>query len=102
MACSQRDMFMSSPENSPRIQGSLPTNPKYIYLWVILFDWDENVEEPFSLFQIAMFSKTELKPKWISGELNQASRQKKMKFSAVPGKTVSVFAKVEKCKYLYS
>lgn len=98
MALSQRDMFCSSPESSPRIESSLPTSLSYTYLWVVPFDWDENVEKPFDIYQIALFSPSELKDIWISGELDSRSRQKKLKFSAVPGKTVSLFAKVEKCE----
>lgn len=98
MASSQRDMFLSSPENSPKKVYSLPTNVTYIYLWVILFDWDENVEHPFNLYQVGIFSSSELKKKWIEGDLNQESRLKKLKFSAFRGKTFSLFGKVEKCK----
>ena len=62
------------------------------------FDWDENEEEPFKLYQVALFSAAELNPKWINGELDLCSRLKKLRLSAVPGKTLSIFAKVEKCK----
>ena len=104
MASSQRDMFLSSPESSqrekspPNIPSSLPSTLTYIYLWVILFDWDENVEFPFDIYQVALFSSRELKKKWISGDLEQDSRQKKLSFSAIKGKTFSLFGKVEKCK----
>ena len=101
MASSQRDMFAaSSPEVSPRVRSSLPVTLSYVYLWVILFDWDENVEDPFSLYQVALFRESELKPKWISGDLDVDSRQKKISFTTLPGKTFSLFAKVEKCEYL--
>lgn len=98
MASSQKDMFDSAPE-SPGLPGSLPANLTYVYLWCILFDWDENVEHPFQIFQIGRFSKSELKPKWINGDLDQNSRIKKINFSTIKGKTFSLFAKVEKCKY---
>lgn len=101
MASSQRDMFSSSPERSPErspeVQSSLPTSVAYVYLWVILFDWDENVEFPFDVYQVGLFSKKELKESWISGELDQNSRIKKLSFSALPGKQFSLFAKIEKC-----
>ena len=103
MASSQRDMFDSQDtdtETSPRLPSSLPAQLSYVYLWCILFDWDENVEHPFNMYQIAMFSKSELKPNWISGELDQNSRLKKIQFSAIKGKTFSLFAKVEKCMFL--
>ena len=98
---SQRDMFMSSPESSPRMRSSLPSSLAYVYLWVILFDWDENVEEPFNIYQVAMFSPSELKPKWLSGDFEIDSRKKKISFSAIPGKTFSLFAKVEKCELIF-
>lgn len=83
---------------SPLVQSSLPATLSYVYLWVILFDWDENEEKPFNQYQVAMFSTSELKDQWLSGDLEATSRQKKIKFSAIPGKKFSLFAKVEKCK----
>lgn len=100
MASSQRDMFASSPDKSPQVPSSLPSNPSYVYLWCILFDWDENVEQPFGIYQLALFSPSEMKPRWISGDLDGMSRRKKLKFSAIPGKTFSLFGKVEKCKFI--
>ena len=101
MMSSQRDMFLSSQESSQEssenVSSSLPASVTYTYLWVILFDWDENIEFPFNLYQVALFSKKELKKKWISGDLNQSSRVKKLSFSAIRGKTFSLFGKVEKC-----
>lgn len=91
---------MSSPESSPRIESSLPASVCYIYLWVILFDWNENIELPFNLYQVALFSESELKLKWIDGDLDVNSRQKKLTFSNIPDKTFSLFAKVEKCKFI--
>lgn len=96
---SQQDLFLSSPETSPKLNSSLPAKITYVYLWCILFDWDEDEEFPFKLYQLAIFSNSELKPKWVSGELDNNSRKKPLSFSAVPGKTVSLFAKVEKCKF---
>lgn len=99
MASSQRDMFLdSSPENSPKVDNSLPAPLAYIYLWVILFDWDEDVEQPFDVYQIATFSNSDLRDEWISGELDENSRLKKLKFASIRGKTMSLFAKVEKCE----
>lgn len=100
MAYSQRDMFMSSPENSPKLTSSLPASLNYTYLWIVLFDWDENNEFPFQLYQVGMFSDEDLKPDWISGDLDQKSRQKKFKFSCLPKKKFSLFAKAEKCKLI--
>ena len=102
MASSQRDMFLSSPEKSPnpRIASSLPASGTYVYLWCILFDWDPNVEHPFDLYQVALFSSHELKSIWLSGDLDVESRKKKLTFSCFPGKTFSLFAKVEKCTYI--
>ena len=100
MASSQRDFFLSPSQNSTqKLNSSLPTNLVYVYLWCILFDWNENEEEPFRIYQIGQFSTSELKPKWVNGDLDHDSRLKKLTFPSVPGKTVSLFAKVEKCKY---
>ena len=99
MASSQRDMFLSSPDTSPKVSSSLPTNLSYTYLWCILFDWDEDVEHPFQIYPVTGFPKNELKVEWIRGELDQNSRLKKLKFSQFRRKTFSLFAKIEKCKY---
>lgn len=98
MSSSQRDMFLSSPKKSPRISSSLPARVSYVYLWCILFDWDEDVEKPFDIYQVARFRSSELKKKWISGELDLDSRKKRLSFSWMPGKSFSLYAKVEKCK----
>lgn len=97
MFASQRDMFEESPTS--KLSSSLPASISYTYIWVILFDWDENVECPFNLYQIALFSSAELKPLWINGDLDSKSRQKKMTFSPFPGKSFSLFGKVEKCRF---
>lgn len=58
------------------------------------------MESPFDIYQVGLFKEEELKPEWISGELNQNSRIKKLKFSTFKGKSFSLFAKVEKCKFI--
>lgn len=83
------------------MNSSLPTELAYIYLWVILFDWNEDVEHPFNLYQVALFSTDELKQAWIDGDLDQNSRLKKLSFTAIRGKKFSLFAKVEKCEFLF-
>ena len=97
---SQRDFFLDSPNSNASIQlsSSLPSNLTYEYLWVILFQWDLNVEHPFDLYQIGTFSPLELKPEWINGDLEELSRMKKLTFTGLKGKSYSLFAKVEKCK----
>lgn len=92
-------MFMSSSESESQSQSilSLPTALTYDYLWCILFEWDVDVEFPFDIFQIGSFPTSELKPNWISGELDELSRRKKIKFKSLPGRSFSLFAKVEKC-----
>ena len=100
MEASQRDFFLSSSDqDSPQVHSSLPTELTYVYLWVILFDHDENEENPFDYYQVGLFSDAELKPTWISGELDQESRTKKLEFSIFPGKSFSLYGKVEKCKF---
>lgn len=98
MASSQRDIFLDSPGSSQNISSSLPGTPQFVYLWCILFDWDEDVEEPFNLYQLALFPPSDIKRKWISGELDTDSRLKKLSLSAMPGKKFSLFCKVEKCR----
>lgn len=100
MAASQRDMFASSPEpnDPPPVQSSLPSSLVYEYLWVILFEWNVNLEKPFVLYPIENFSSSELKQQWIDGDLEEISRLKKLTFPSLKGKCCSLFCKVEKCK----
>lgn len=98
---SQRDMFADSPGSSQsavRLSSSLPSAVTYEYLWIILFEWNLDLEHPFALHQIGTFSHSELKDEWIKGDLDELSRLKKLTFGGFKGKTFSLFAKVEKCK----
>lgn len=97
---SQRDMFFdSSQDSSPKVKSSLPSALTYEYLWVILFQWDVNVEKPFDIYPIGLFPISEIKEAWISGDLEELSRLKKLQFRALKGKTFSLFGKVEKCRF---
>ena len=101
MASSQRDMFLpSSPESdsSSHMNSSLPNPLIYEYLWVILFEWNLNQEQPFQIFQIAGLRNDELNPEWIKGDLDECSRLKKLSFPSIGKKQFSLFAKVEKCE----
>lgn len=69
---------------------------EYSYFWIILFDWNVDVEMPFVVYKLSQFTDSDIKPTWISNNLGVSSRIKKIKnLSLFPGGTYSLFAKIE-------
>lgn len=98
------DMFGSEPqggvnqENGGKTANSCPANI-YIYGYIILFNWGEGLKKPFKIFPRKAFAK-EIKDRVIEKELPDKFRVKKLKpFTSLPGQILSLFAKVEACKY---
>lgn len=100
---SQQDMFSetSTDTGSVRPCSSLdPSNKKkkkeVSYFWVILFVWDVDEENPFSMHKISSFTKDDINPDWIQMNLGVQSRIKKLtNLSPFPGRTFSLFGKIE-------
>lgn len=107
---SQKDMFDSTDTESnvqKRISSTYDpskTSHEYKYEAVIIFDWDVEVELPFSVCSLSSFNSKEIKPIWIKKNLGVMSRITKIKkLSPFPNGTHSLFGKFElgKKKILY-
>ena len=98
---SQMDMFLSEPEEeSIQLSSSCPISLRYTYGFVILFNWDEGIQKPFKMFPRRAFSKEEISDKCYNSRVSDTFRVKKLKkLRPLPGKKVSLFAKVEGSKY---
>ena len=71
------------------------------YWWLITFQWDINVEEPFKMYVRSIF-KNRIPISWYQGGLNLNCRQIPLNLPGLPGKSYSIFAKVEKgINYFY-
>lgn len=102
---SQRDFFDDFEKVTSKEISS--TNPEKVvtafdYNWCILFNWDVSLKHPFQCYVLNMFLTSEIKTPWITGNLGEKSRVKKLtKFSKFPGKTLSLFGKIPKGNYNY-
>ena len=100
--CSQIDMFATQPDPVDKetvqedkvISSSCPAKLNSMFKWVCLFEWDENLSDPFKIFSASRFK--EIKDAWIKSILSTNSRQKKI---VVEGKTMSLFGKCDAGKY---
>lgn len=99
-ASSQKDMFESDTEDGKaRISSSLGAvlkARKYNYDGIVLFNWDVDLDCPFSDFSLSMFTDTDLKSDWITKNLGNESRILQMSnLSPFPGQKFSLFGKIE-------
>lgn len=104
MISSQVDFFRESEDDSRRKErrptsstydpASTPLN--YIYEYIILFNWNVDLQSPFSHYELTMFKDSDIKPDWIKKSLGVTSRISKLKnLSPFPGQVFSLFAKIE-------
>lgn len=103
---SQKDFFRedsSAEENrkSALTRLSSTWDPKgkheYVYLWIVLFNWDVDAENPFEVHELSDFNESDIRKEWISKNLGLKSRTNKLRnLSLFPGGIVSLFCKIEK------
>lgn len=109
---SQTDLFRDSDmdtrkeKQKPRPSASYDPAQKpyqYLYEYVILFNWDVDLADPFSHYSLNMFKDKDIKPEWISKNLGINSRISKLRnLSPFPGQVFSLFSKIELGKeYIY-
>ena len=85
-------MFKNSVNIVPLTQGSSVRT----YGWVILFVWELNEECPFSVIPLRHFENCADFPyDLITGPLSDASRKYEFELSTVPGRSHSIFCKIE-------
>lgn len=105
---SQRDMFFSEPheirddqEDNTNLPNSCPVALNFVYGFLILFNWDESVKNPFKLYLRSAFSKDEIKEKCIQTKLKDEHRIKKLRaLGPLPGQKISLFAKVDTSRFI--
>ena len=101
MAGSEGDMFEDSNMSQGKKKVSSTYQPEnksisYMYDCAILFDWDVDVESPFSFHDVSRFTEKEMKPLWFSKNLGVNSRLTQLRnLSPFPGRVVSLFGKIE-------
>lgn len=106
---SQFDLFSSQPlpsdgdgddekdsDRGDEISASCPI--KLLSTFVMLFEWDETLPNPFKVFPFSKLDK-QIKPAWIQNNLTPKSRQKKLKLN---GKNMSLFGKMNSSKFIYT
>ena len=100
MSLSQIDMFASQPElgeevKQKKVNISSSCPPKNVSKWLLLFEWDEEKQNPFQVFSSTHFGSA-IKEAWIKSVLSSKAREKKLKLD---GKTMSLFGKFESGKF---
>ena len=116
---SDADMFLSQgtegtqgsqgPREIPETQeteGSSQLSKRnksaFQYGYLVLFDRDPKASKPFDIFSTDDFSCEEIKNSWIEFQLTPKARVKKLKpLEILPGKDMSLFAKIEKGNYYF-
>ena len=103
------DMFDSEPSLSgqgvTQLGNESNSSPifanTYEFGFLILFNWDEGIQRPFEMFPRRTFSTSDIKAYCYEKNLNISMRIKKLKaLRALPGRKMSLYAKVESSKYL--
>lgn len=100
---SQADMFLDGDRDGRKHkrETSATYDPAaepyyYLYEFVILFNWNVDLQSPFCDFELNMFKDSDIKPEWISKNLGVNSRISKLRnLSPFPGQVFSLFSKIE-------
>lgn len=97
---SDEDLFLSQQESRPAtvvpaVSKSQPQPSDVQYHWVVLFQFDIENNEPFSLFVRNTFSENEIPESWYRFRLEDDLRLLKRYFRTLNGE-YAVFCKVEK------
>ena len=87
---------MSDVDLPPPTQSSALSHRTY--LWVILFNFDPDNEEPFSVVSLHHFKGSDFPFNLITGHLGSEDRQKPRNLSTLSGAKYCIFAKIEEGK----
>lgn len=91
MADNDADNFEGPPLTQEQEQGKSQVQ----YAWVILFHYSINDPKPFSMVPLSFFAKSNFPWSAVKGILSPSFRCEKQIFPNIPGKTFTIFAKVE-------
>lgn len=94
---SDRDMFNTQPINNKVKKSSVQS---FHYGFLILFNWDEGVKKPFKLFGRDEFGRDEISDETYIRNLKDGYRVKRLRCLKAHKGHLSIFAKVEHCKYI--
>ena len=73
----------------------------FMYGFLILFNWNEDIKTPFKIFPRRAFQK-EISDNCVVKKLTNLYRIKPLKaLKSLPGQKMSVFAKIESSEYIY-
>lgn len=101
------DMFHSEPlqpedDTNGNMNASCPLNETFTFNYIIFFNWNEEFQRPFKIFSRKQFGSDEIKDRCYEKYLSDEFRVWKIKpLKSLPGQKLSLFAKVEGCKYEY-
>lgn len=70
------------------------------YAWVILFMYNIEEPQPFSMFPLSLFLGSDFPWDAVKGSLSSEFRVKSRAFSNLPGQLYTIFAKVEVGKFV--
>ena len=65
------------------------------YAWVVVFHYSINDPEPFAIIPLSFFADCDFPWSAVKGILSPSFRCEKQTFAKIPGKTYTIFAKVE-------
>lgn len=74
---------------------------KIRYAFVILFEFNVDEENPFQIYSLKTFEKTNFPWRSIQSEMTRDLRIRQYELSCFPGKEYFIFAKVEYGKKIY-
>ena len=89
---------MKDPPESTQSGGT----SKRIYLWAILFHYDANDENPFSIVPLNHFKESNFPFELMTGHLGLQDRLKPTTLDKLPGGKYTIFAKIEQGIIYYS
>lgn len=74
---------------------------KVKYAWIMLFHYSVNESEPFSIVPLSTFRDSDFPWRDVEGILSPDFRSEQRTFSNMPGKTFTIFCKIEVGKIYY-
>ena len=99
-------IYMSEPpprlyrdSEMERTSNSCPPSPNFVYGFLILFNWNEGLKNPFKIYPRREFL-NDIGENCVTQKLSDPYRIKKLRsLKSLPGQSMSMFAKVQDCKF---
>lgn len=98
----QVDIMATQLPNSQKEDDHHLNPTKHSYDGVILFDWEPGENKHFEFFYREQFLGSEIREEWLIYQMLENSRCKQLKtITSMPGKSLSLFAKVEQGNFFF-